>query len=160
MFFLVTQQKFSRFSPSFSHIENCTLMKFLHLSINSCPLSMLFYVFQMINLLIVALCCTFCSGATNNNQINIETLIDHGRWLWLALVFLFVFREPLDPSSLSAVLLSFIALVLVLMVPDGVGTQVSVPLTCGNAYQDQSVFWKKDGNEAVFTNKIMPTAMP
>lgn len=67
---------------------------------------------------------------------------------------------PLDPSILSAVLLPLIALVLVLTVPDGVGTQVSVPLTCGQAYQSQSVFWKKDGNEGVFTKKGIPTAMP
>lgn len=57
-------------------------------------------------------------------------------------------------------LLLLIALVLVLTVPDGVGTQVNVPLTCGNAYQDQSVFWKKDGNGAVLTNKGIPAAMP
>lgn len=37
--------------------------------------------------------------------------------------------------------------VLVLTVPNGVGTRVNVPLTCGEAYQNQSVFWKKDGLE-------------
>ncbi|XP_045896508.1 interleukin-12 subunit beta [Micropterus dolomieu] len=35
--------------------------------------------------------------------------------------------------------------VLVLRVPYGQGTRVYVPLTCGEAYQDQSVFWKKNG---------------
>ncbi|XP_041808000.1 interleukin-12 subunit beta-like [Chelmon rostratus] len=35
--------------------------------------------------------------------------------------------------------------VLVLRVPYGVGTKVHVPLTCGEAYQNQPVFWKKNG---------------
>uniref|UniRef100_A0A3Q4B8M3 Interleukin-12 subunit beta n=1 Tax=Mola mola TaxID=94237 RepID=A0A3Q4B8M3_MOLML len=37
--------------------------------------------------------------------------------------------------------------VVVLRVPHGVGTQMYIPLTCGEAYQHQSVFWKKDGME-------------
>lgn len=46
---------------------------------------------------------------------------------------------------------SIIKPVVVLRVPSGVGTTVHVPLTCGEAYQTQSVFWKKDGNIPVFT---------
>ncbi|XP_024921403.1 interleukin-12 subunit beta [Cynoglossus semilaevis] len=37
--------------------------------------------------------------------------------------------------------------VLVLKVLSGVDNKVYVPLTCGAAYQTQSVFWKKDGME-------------
>lgn len=33
--------------------------------------------------------------------------------------------------------------------PYGVGTKVHVPLTCGEAYQNQPVFWKKNGNTPV-----------
>lgn len=47
--------------------------------------------------------------------------------------------------------LSIIKLVLVLRVPYGQGTRVYVPLTCGEAYQDQSVFWKKNGNTTLTT---------
>lgn len=46
---------------------------------------------------------------------------------------------------------SIIKPVVVLRVPPGVGTTVHVPLTCGEAYQTQSVFWKKDGNMPVVT---------
>ncbi|XP_029029388.2 interleukin-12 subunit beta [Betta splendens] len=35
--------------------------------------------------------------------------------------------------------------VLVLRVPYGVGSRVHVSLTCGEAYENQPVFWKKDG---------------
>ncbi|XP_070700005.1 interleukin-12 subunit beta [Pempheris klunzingeri] len=35
--------------------------------------------------------------------------------------------------------------VLVLRVPDDRGTRVNVPLTCGEAFQNQPVFWKKNG---------------
>lgn len=35
--------------------------------------------------------------------------------------------------------------VVVLRVPYGVGTRVYVPLTCGEAYENQPVFWKKNG---------------
>lgn len=60
---------------------------------------------------------------------------------------------PHDSSSPSSVHdVPLFALVLVLTVPDGVGTQVNVPLTCGKAFQDQSVFWKKDGKETVRQN--------
>ncbi len=45
--------------------------------------------------------------------------------------------------------LSMIKLVVVLRVPYGVGSRVYVPLTCGEAYQDQPVFWKKNGKIAV-----------
>ncbi|XP_051256538.1 interleukin-12 subunit beta isoform X2 [Dicentrarchus labrax] len=37
--------------------------------------------------------------------------------------------------------------VLVLRVPKREGSSVYVPLTCGEAYQNQPVFWKKDGME-------------
>ncbi|XP_026185005.1 interleukin-12 subunit beta [Mastacembelus armatus] len=37
--------------------------------------------------------------------------------------------------------------VLVLRVPYGVGSRVYVPLTCGEAYQNQPVVWKKNGME-------------
>ncbi|XP_029374569.1 interleukin-12 subunit beta [Echeneis naucrates] len=37
--------------------------------------------------------------------------------------------------------------VLVLKVPYDLGSQQYVPLTCGEAYQNQPVFWKKDGME-------------
>nr|XP_020455502.1 interleukin-12 subunit beta-like [Monopterus albus]XP_020455504.1 interleukin-12 subunit beta-like [Monopterus albus] len=37
--------------------------------------------------------------------------------------------------------------VLVLRVPYGVNSKVYVPLTCGEAYQNQPVFWKKNGME-------------
>ncbi|KAK2828181.1 hypothetical protein Q5P01_019215 [Channa striata] len=37
--------------------------------------------------------------------------------------------------------------VLVLRVPHGVGSRVYVPLTCGEAYQNQPVHWKKNGME-------------
>ncbi|XP_070839778.1 interleukin-12 subunit beta [Chaetodon trifascialis] len=35
--------------------------------------------------------------------------------------------------------------VVVLRVPYGVGTRMYVPLTCGEAYENQPVFWKKNG---------------
>nr|QAB02673.1 IL-12p40 [Lateolabrax maculatus] len=35
--------------------------------------------------------------------------------------------------------------VLVLRVPYGLGTRVNVPLTCGEAYENQPVFWQKNG---------------
>ncbi|XP_037604779.1 interleukin-12 subunit beta [Sebastes umbrosus] len=37
--------------------------------------------------------------------------------------------------------------VLVLRVPYGLGTRVNVPLSCGEAYQNQPVVWKKDGED-------------
>ncbi|KAM4619922.1 interleukin-12 subunit beta [Polymixia lowei] len=37
--------------------------------------------------------------------------------------------------------------VLVLRTPDIASSKFSVPLTCGEAYQDQPVFWKKNGKE-------------
>lgn len=40
-------------------------------------------------------------------------------------------------------------LVLVLRVPYGVSSRVFVPLTCGEAYENQPVFWKKNGNNLV-----------
>lgn len=46
---------------------------------------------------------------------------------------------------------SMIKPVLVLRVPNDVGTTMKVPLTCGEAYQSQSVFWKKDGKTTVIT---------
>lgn len=44
-----------------------------------------------------------------------------------------------------------IKLVLVLRVPYGLGTRVNVPLTCGEAYENQPVFWQKNGNTTVTT---------
>lgn len=44
--------------------------------------------------------------------------------------------------------LSMIKLVLVLRVPNVQGTRY-VPLTCGEAYQNQPVVWKKNGNTTV-----------
>lgn len=49
------------------------------------------------------------------------------------------------------VFLSMIKLVLVLRVPYGLGTRVNVPLTCGEAYENQPVFWQKNGNTTVTT---------
>ncbi|KAM9788637.1 interleukin-12 subunit beta [Neosynchiropus ocellatus] len=37
--------------------------------------------------------------------------------------------------------------VVYLQVPHNQNTRVQVPLTCGQSYQDQAVFWKKDGKE-------------
>ncbi|XP_069578540.1 interleukin-12 subunit beta [Brachyistius frenatus] len=37
--------------------------------------------------------------------------------------------------------------VVVLRVPDAQGTKVDVPLTCGEVYQNQPVFWKRNGEE-------------
>ncbi|KAM3601845.1 uncharacterized protein V6R79_019859 [Siganus canaliculatus] len=37
--------------------------------------------------------------------------------------------------------------VLVLRVPGDVSSKLNVPLTCGEAYQNQPVFWKKNGEE-------------
>ncbi|KAM9348873.1 interleukin-12 subunit beta [Symphorus nematophorus] len=48
--------------------------------------------------------------------------------------------------------------VVVLRVPYGVGTQVNVALTCGEAYEDQPVVWKKNGKElkpALQGNQVM-----
>lgn len=104
----------------------------------------------MITLFLVILCGTLCCASSNSNQDNIETLMDNGRWrCFLNDNFLCILRiTSVDWSCLSV---SVIALVLVLRVPDGVGTTVNVPLTCGDAYKNQPVFWKKDGNETLIT---------
>lgn len=105
----------------------------------------------MITLFLVVLCGTLCC-ASNSNQDNIETLMDNGRWRFLNNNFLFILRiSSVDWSCLTV---SVIALVLVLRVPDGVGTTVNVPLTCGDAYKNQPVFWKKDGNKTVITKVL------
>lgn len=107
----------------------------------------LFWLFspQMITLFLVVLCGTLCCASSNSNQDIIETLMDNGRWRFLNNNFLCILRiTSVDWSCLSV---SVIALVLVLRVRDGVGTTVNVSLTCGDAYKNQSVFWKKDGNK-------------
>lgn len=50
------------------------------------------------------------------------------------------------------VFLSRIEPVLALKVRHGVATKASVPLSCGEAYENQRVLWKKNGNTTVISN--------
>lgn len=62
----------------FSYIEKWKLREYVYIfyTFEQVP-----NVFQMITLLMVVLCCTFCCATINNNQVNIEPLMDHGRCL-------------------------------------------------------------------------------
>lgn len=51
--------------------------------------------------------------------------------------------------SLCVCLLSVNKPVLVLRLPNEEGSMVFVPLTCGEAYQNQPVTWKKNGKTTV-----------
>lgn len=63
--------------------------------------------------------------------------------LWIFLhVFIFVFISP----TVKSIFLLY--LVVVLRVPSFTGSMVHVPLTCGEAFQNEPVFWKKNGNAA------------
>lgn len=43
-----------------------------------------------------------------------------------------------------------LSLVVVLRVPYVYGNTMEVHLSCGEAYQNQPVFWKKEGNNSLF----------
>lgn len=63
------------------------------------------------------------------------------RFFFLVLVGILCFSS----KSLSEDIETLMDNVLVLRVRDTDGSKVNVPLSCGEAYQDQPVFWKKNG---------------
>ena len=65
--------------------------------------------------------------------------------------------EILIQMCVCVCVLSMIKPVLVLRVPHSLGTRVNVPLTCLEDYQNQPVFWKKNGNTAVTTTDTTST---
>ncbi|KAI3373820.1 hypothetical protein L3Q82_022394 [Scortum barcoo] len=78
---------------------------------------------QMRVLFLLVLYGALCGASSDSNQENIETLTDNGCQSFCTCV----------------------CVVLVLRVPDVQSSTVNVPLTCGEAYRDQPVIWKKNG---------------
>lgn len=96
----------------------------------------------MIALFLLVLYSTSCGVHSEGQHVHIEPLTDNGSFqpgvTWFHVL---LFSTTLQIQTLT----SRVFTVLVLKVLSGVDNKVYVPLTCGAAYQNQSVFWKKDG---------------
>lgn len=85
------------------------------------------------------------SGArSDTQQADVETLMDNGISLSLNIPPCFHFCFYFTNSKINFLLY----LVVVLRVPSFTGSMIHVPLTCGEAFQNEPVFWKKNGNAA------------
>lgn len=113
--------------------------------------------FQMSTLFLMVLYGALWCASSNSTPDNIETLMDNGWCLFLH--WMLYFKFWFDLLFMCMCFSSIIKPVLVLRVPSGVGTTVPVPLTCGEAYQTQSVFWKKDGNTPASTSSIISVSV-
>ena len=115
-------------------------------------------------LVLVALYSALCYANANSNEDKIETLMDNGWGLFLhALktpISLHVSLRPIreNVDSFKCMYSMSMITVVVLRIPHVVGTRVYVPVTCGEEYEHQSVFWKKDGNITLTTGVISPYA--
>lgn len=84
------------------------------------------------------------SGAiSDTQQADVETLMDNGISL-LSLNIPPCFHFCLYFTN-SKIYVFVFYLVVVLRVPSFTGSMVHVPLTCGEAFQNEPVFWKKNG---------------
>lgn len=94
----------------------------------------------MQTLLLIYLFAVVCWARFDSNQENIETLMDNG----ISLFILYLIFPP-QLSKICTNIHIFITVV-VLRVPYDHGIVSNVPLTCGQAYINKPIFWKKNGN--------------